>query len=1084
MSEPDLSAAEAGAARSDGRVVLDTGLLKSLRKARSVSQEALAELCFQRRLSVSIASIKRAETGRPVLYRTARHLAAIYGVEVAAICAAAEPQQTRPSCVPPRQAASPSAGDSGRSRTVAELRAALHVDAASPGDDGLGSLLRRFGGVQADAEGEYSLIHFGLPQAYRSDVERALLCAFALRERLARPGSPLILGLGSWPGATDRPPPEVPAPVDGDEAPIYVARSLVRPLSARFEFAPTLLPHGLRECLRERPAGRYPLHRLCGRVVEVQQFKGLIEVTEEYQEGHVVYLRGPVGIGKTRLLTEFADLAREAGFACHHADVLDFGEADWHAPLGELVRSVLRQGWASPDGSGAPEQGPANWPLPPDCGIFLALMTGAPLAPEAQAQYATLAPEARQRSAVRALQALLTRSALHQPLLICIEDLHWGAAGLLAVLGDLLACTEDAPIVWVFTSRREDDPLETVLRPRFSSPLTLLDLGPMRPREACALAEQFDEVDTQYRALCVERAQGNPLYLTQLLSDPEQRLPDSLKHLIQARLDRLEQGQQQALGMAAVMGKRFDLALLREALGQPDFVPAARVCPSMIREIEAGGYGFVHDLVMHCIYDAIPPARREQLHRGVAQVYRTRNATLHAQHLLRANDPAAFDALLVAVSEKLRACQYDSAVELAQQCDRFPERAAASFSLTLLRARAMAGLGMTAMARDHFQRAMILAQQSADRIEVALGLAPVLNILDCLDEEELLLAQTVPLARQLQADSALARLFQLLGNLYFPRGDYARSRQHHEQALHYAQLSQDVEMAARATSGIGDSYYSAGGMARAYELFDRCVSMGEQNGLLSVEASNRGARASTAIYLGRPVEALHDADNAVRRSRQVGDRRAEIFSRLTASWVLVAGAAHGRASEELGCALELARETGAARFEAFILEGMARVAFHEGRQAHAEQHIEQAAALVESQQLHAFVGPWVYGTMALVTETDDVRRQCLRVGRAQLGRGALAHNSLRFHVAAAELCLLDGDVEQACLCAEQLRSGGGPEPCAWVTGHGDLIAGAADWLQRPGADTWQSLQTVMNDAATMGYAMTMPRLMRRIGNAS
>jgi tetratricopeptide (TPR) repeat protein len=389
-----------------------------------------------------------------------------------------------------------------------------------------------------------------------------------------------------------------------------------------------------------------------------------------------------------------------------------------------------------------------------------------------------------------------------------------------------------------------------------------------------------------------------------------------------------------------------------------------------------------------------------------------------------------------------------------------------------------------ARARDQFRRAMMLAQQPAGRIEVALGLAPVLNILDCLDEEEQLLAETVPLAQRLQADAALARLFQLQGNLYFPRGDYARSRQHHEQALHYARLSQDVEMVARATSGIGDSYYSEGGMARAYELFDRCVSLGEQNGLLGVEASNRGARASAAIYLGRPVEALHDADNAVRRSRQVGDRRAEIFSRLTASWVLVAGAVHGRAGEELGCAIELARETGAARFEAFLLEGMARVALHEGRQAEAERYIGQAAALVESQRLHTYVGPWVYGTMALVTDDDTVRQQCLQRGQAQLERGALAHNRLRFHLVAAELHLLAGDIGQADVCARQLRAGGGVEPCAWATMHGELIAAAADWLQHPGAGTRPRLQAAMTGATTMGYAMTMPRLMQRIAGAS
>ncbi|MCE8025714.1 helix-turn-helix domain-containing protein [Halomonas sp. MCCC 1A11058] len=66
----------------DGRLRLDRERLKQHRKRLGLSQEALAEYCFDRRLCVSIASIKRAESGKAVLYRTARHLAEIYEVEV------------------------------------------------------------------------------------------------------------------------------------------------------------------------------------------------------------------------------------------------------------------------------------------------------------------------------------------------------------------------------------------------------------------------------------------------------------------------------------------------------------------------------------------------------------------------------------------------------------------------------------------------------------------------------------------------------------------------------------------------------------------------------------------------------------------------------------------------------------------------------------------------------------------------------------------------------------------------------------------------------------------------------------------
>lgn len=69
-------------ATRDGRVVLNTAFLKRLRQKRGLSQDALALLCLERHLCLSLASIKRAEAGKSVSYRTARHLAGIFQTEL------------------------------------------------------------------------------------------------------------------------------------------------------------------------------------------------------------------------------------------------------------------------------------------------------------------------------------------------------------------------------------------------------------------------------------------------------------------------------------------------------------------------------------------------------------------------------------------------------------------------------------------------------------------------------------------------------------------------------------------------------------------------------------------------------------------------------------------------------------------------------------------------------------------------------------------------------------------------------------------------------------------------------------------
>jgi len=70
----------------DGRMLLNSKNLKKLRKIKGLSQEKLAQECKDHRIQLSIASIKRAETGKQVLYRTAAALASYYQVSIDEIC--------------------------------------------------------------------------------------------------------------------------------------------------------------------------------------------------------------------------------------------------------------------------------------------------------------------------------------------------------------------------------------------------------------------------------------------------------------------------------------------------------------------------------------------------------------------------------------------------------------------------------------------------------------------------------------------------------------------------------------------------------------------------------------------------------------------------------------------------------------------------------------------------------------------------------------------------------------------------------------------------------------------------------------
>lgn len=68
-----------------GRVMLDNALLRHLRRLRLLSQQDLADECWRRNIRVSIATIKRAESGHAVRYRIAHELARCFDVPVMSI---------------------------------------------------------------------------------------------------------------------------------------------------------------------------------------------------------------------------------------------------------------------------------------------------------------------------------------------------------------------------------------------------------------------------------------------------------------------------------------------------------------------------------------------------------------------------------------------------------------------------------------------------------------------------------------------------------------------------------------------------------------------------------------------------------------------------------------------------------------------------------------------------------------------------------------------------------------------------------------------------------------------------------------
>jgi hypothetical protein len=90
----------------------------------------------------------------------------------------------------------------------------------------------------------------------------------------------------------------------------------------------------------------------------------------------------------------------------------------------------------------------------------------------------------------------------------------------------------------VLTTRRDGDPLGAL---RDGGGLETLELMPLSTEESLELAHAYLMARPEVARRCVERAQGNPLFLTQLLQSgaDEGAIPGTIRHVLLARLDRL-----------------------------------------------------------------------------------------------------------------------------------------------------------------------------------------------------------------------------------------------------------------------------------------------------------------------------------------------------------------------------------------------------------------------------------------------------------------------------------------------------------------------------------------------------------------
>ncbi len=329
--------------------------------------------------------------------------------------------------------------------------------------------------------------------------------------------------------------------------------------------------------------------------------------------GGALVLRGPAGIGKTRLLRAAGQLAAARGMYTLSARP---GPLDAALPWG-VARELLAA--ALPDA-----------PAPP------ALLAGQVLT----ADGAGVQAEDAHSTAMFAIQDLVEALAARQPLLLLVDDLHWSDVASARWVDHLAARVAGRPIALIAAARRgECADASAVIDELYGRDGLVLHTPPALSRAAVhdLVEDAFgSRASADLARACLEATGGNPLLLRALIDELASEdagqgelvarvrdiTPDSVREETARRLAREAEAVQRIASAAAILGDGagIDEVAAVADLAVPDAVDAADRLVSL--EILARGpeLAFVHPLIGSAVLETVPEHRRRAAHARAARV--------------------------------------------------------------------------------------------------------------------------------------------------------------------------------------------------------------------------------------------------------------------------------------------------------------------------------------------------------------------------------------------------------------------------------------------------------------------------------
>jgi class 3 adenylate cyclase/tetratricopeptide (TPR) repeat protein/ketosteroid isomerase-like protein len=374
-----------------------------------------------------------------------------------------------------------------------------------------------------------------------------------------------------------------------------------------------------------------------GRVEELARLRAAYDEVTEARAGRLVTVVGSPGVGKSRLAARFA-LTVEDEATVLHGRCEPIGEGLTFLPIAHLLREAAGIGETDPVAEVTAK--------------LAALVGDDPDAERVVTLASSLLGAAEPASAEETfwgVRSVLEALARRRPLLVVLDDVHWGQPMFLDLVEHLVEWVRDVPLLVVLLARPELREMRDVLTTRGRRTRDVIELGSLGPGESLKFVEgllgPIEHLPVGLWGRILDTTDGNPLFLGETMrmlvddgvlnpggdqppcAEPwSVHVPPTVQALLSARIERLTPQEREVIQRAAVIGKQFYPGAVAQLVGWSQGIDAQLHALRRKEMVEPAGtywvdepvYRFHNMLIRDAAYRSLLKQTRADLHERFA----------------------------------------------------------------------------------------------------------------------------------------------------------------------------------------------------------------------------------------------------------------------------------------------------------------------------------------------------------------------------------------------------------------------------------------------------------------------------------